>query len=329
VKRLLGAMRLSVAAACLLASLRSQSVHATTVLASDNKGGAGGGVFNLQNLLGAPDGQVCSLGNGGFVTLGFAVTITDGPGADFVVLENPFFSGPTGSTFCETCFVEVSSNGVDFARFPSAYYGPPTNPGPFGLVNTGTYANLAGVCPVYRNGDPRDVVEAGGDAFDLAALKGDPLVLGGKVNLAAITQVRLVDAVAGVDRDSRGVVIEDPSTGSADIDGITVIHHVASVTASHPRVELVIPADGNLDLRISDPDGLSDLDPAALRASLYGIQVNAIDLLGALVVTQVTPVGITFRLGGPLPVGLPLRASFSVKDRAAQRSGATAVRPDR
>jgi hypothetical protein len=319
-----------VAALCLAASLASQSVHATQVVAFDDRGGAGGGVFARNNLLGAPNGTVCSLGAGGFVTLQLGVTMVDGPGADFIVAENAFFAGAVGHAFSEVFFVEVSSNGADFARVPAAYYGPRVSPGAFGTVATSWYAGLAGVCPSFRNGDLQDVVEAGGDAFDLAVLRTHPLVVANRVQLNAITQVRFVDAVDGVDLDARGVVVQDPgSPGSADVDGITVIHHTGSVTASHPTVDVGITASGVVTVTLSDPDGLADLDPTSLRASLYGIQVDAIGLLAAFVPTQVTPTSLTFALGGVLPPWLSLRMSISVKDRSGQRSGATAVRPDR
>ena len=316
------------AAVCTAASLSSQSVHATSVIAVDNKAGAGGGTFVTANLLGAPDSQVCSLGNSGYVTLGFAVTIVDGPGADLVVAENPFFSGPVGFAFAETCFVEVSSNGVDFARFPSAYYGPQTQPGPFGVVSVGAYAGLGGVCPVYPLANALDLVRAGGDAFDLADLKGDPLVLQGKVKLNQITQVRLVDLVSGVDRDSRNVLIFDPSTGSADVDGVTVLNHAGNQTAGTPLAALRIPADGNFELVIGDPDGIQDLDPASLGISVWGTPLaNPFDLLAALPLANVTPTAITWKLGSALPPGFLLRLSVSVSDHSGHRSGATRVRP--
>ena len=55
-------------------------------------------------------------------------------------------------SFSEMAFVEVSSDGVQFVRFPSAYYGPPV---------------VLAENPMGPPADPQDVVEAGGDAFDL------------------------------------------------------------------------------------------------------------------------------------------------------------------
>ena len=332
---LAGASRRFVATICTVGFLSApplcaQSLHATTVIAYDDKGQSGGGIFTRANLLGAPDGNVCTLGVGGFVTLGFAVTIVDGPGADFLVAENPFFSGPVGNAFSEAAFVEVSSNGVDFARFPAGYYGAQVYPGPFGTVPVAAYSNLAGICPVVFGPtiDVRDVVAAGADAFDLADLRSDPLVIAGKVKLTQIKQVRIVDVVSGIDLDGRGTKIFDPSTGSADIDGVTVIHHSGDTAPSRPTVALTIPTDGNLTLTISHPAGLSALDPATFGISLYGTPLaNPFDLLGALTLTAVTATGFTVRLGGTLPPGFLLRMSVSIADQQGHISGATSIRP--
>ena len=59
--------------------------------------------------------DVVVLGDGGSITLTFGGYITNGAGADFAVFENSF-----SDTFLELGYVEVSSNGVDFFRFPSA-----------------------------------------------------------------------------------------------------------------------------------------------------------------------------------------------------------------
>src|SRR5262249_56398854 len=109
--------------------------------------------------------------------------ITDGPGPDLLVFENPFL--PTGLTtlapFAEPGVVEVSGDGVDWHSFPCA------------LTTAPYYPGCAGVYPVFANADdpgaPSPLVPsttpiadlvgvpvdtfvppagAGGDAFDLA-----------------------------------------------------------------------------------------------------------------------------------------------------------------
>ena len=319
--------------ACVIASsLRSQSIYATHVISSDTQGGAGGGMFLPTNALGAPGGvlDVHSLGIGGSLTLGFAATIVDGPGADFLVAENPFHV-TFQNTFAEVAFVEVSSNGTDFARFASAYYGPQVEPGSFGTVAVGSYENLTGQTPSAVSGnpvvDPQDVVEAGGDAFDLTDLQADPLVQQGLVDLQAITQVRLVDVQSGIDVDSRGVLIRDAGVGSADIDAVTVIHHNGNVHGNGPLVDLQVQPDGTFTLRIEDPDGWQDLDGSSLRMALFGQSLDPAQLLSGMLVIGADADGFTLLQPLPLPPELLVRLSVSVKDVAGQRSGVSRSRP--
>ncbi len=325
-----------VAAVLCAASLAAQqppSVNpfASRVVAHDDHGGAGGGIFLPQNALGRPDGatRVDSLGLGGSLTLGFDVTIVDGPGADLLVAENPFANGGAPwATFAETCFVEVSSDGVTFARLPSRYSGPQIDPGAFAFVHSGWYSGLAGVLPVNIGAtDAQDVVLAGGDAFDLADLRNDPLVVGGQVDLNAIREVRLVDAVTGVDLDARGAPIRDPGAGSADIDAVTVIQHASNQSPHAPRVALDVPANGDFTVTISDPDGIQDLDPASWHVALFGLQLSPTDLVLATTLTQATPTSFTLRLGAPLPPGFPFQLSVSIQDHAGHHSGASRARP--
>lgn len=306
------------------------SVFATHVVFSNTNGGAGGGVFQPGNALGAPLGGswVHSLGIGGELVLGFADAIVDGPGADFIVSENPFRSGY--DSFAEVMFVEVSSDGTHFARFGARYFGLQVQPGAFGMVPVGTYANLAGQTPTLATSpgaDAQDVVEAGGDAFDLADLSNHALVLANLVDLHAITQVRLVDVQSGQSLDERSIPIFDPGSGSADVDAVTVIHQAASLSPHAPRVDLAVAIDGRVTLRIEDPDGWQDLDANSLRAAIVGIPVDAFGLLGAFVVTSVDATGFTLVQPQPLPTNLLFTLSFSIKDNAGHRSGATRTRP--
>lgn len=313
--------------------LVAQNFFATQVLGSNTNGGAGGGLFQPANALGAPQGSsaVHSLGIAGDLTLGFAVPITNGPGADFLVGENPFrISSVWWQTFAEVMFVEVSSDGVNFVRFPNYYYGPPTQPGAFGTVPVGVYSGLAGQTPVLSTDplvDARDVVAAGGDAFDLQDLSTDPLVVNGTVDIAAITAVRLVDVVSGTSLDSAGVAIFDPGSGSADVDHVTVIHQQGQVAAGCPNIELSVQGDGSMLLRIEDPDGFTDLDPASFQAAFYGIPVDAGSMLNGFFVQSFDASGFTLVQPFPLPSEMLFTLSFSVKDLQGNRSGQTRTRP--
>ena len=169
--------------------------------------------------------------------------------------------------------------------------------------------------------DARDVVDAGGDAFDLEDLATHALVVNGLVDLQAITQVRLVDVVSGVSLDATGTAIFDPGGGSADVDSVTVVHQQGQVAAGCPKVELSIQSDGSVTLRIEDPDGIADLDPSSLRAAIFGIPVDAAGVFSGFQVQSIDTLGFTLQQPFPLPQNLLFTLSFSVKDLQGNRSG--------
>ncbi len=292
---------------CFLPAAAAQ--FATSVVSYQQGGTAGGGIFNQANVLGGPRGagihagslDVLSLGQGGNVVLGFSVTLVDGPGEDFTVFENPFFSPiGTSNAFSEAAFVEVSSNGVDFARFPSSYVGPPAPQSAVGSLPAGTFSGLVGGLPVLANtsiglGDPFDPTVSGGEAFDLGDLSSDPLVTSGTVDLGAIHFVRIVDVVAGVDADSTGQLIYDNGgLGSADIDAVAVLHHTGNVNAAGPAVSVSYDPAGRLRVILSDPDGLGDLDPLSFRATFNLAPVTNADFAVFFPYVAVTPTSVTF-----------------------------------
>lgn len=169
----------------------------------------------------AGDGQVLSLGDGGAATLSFDNPIFDGDGIDFVVFENGF-----SDTFLELAFVEVSSDGLHFFRFPAVSNSDTiTQIGTFGAVNPVHLYNLAGK---YRANY--------GVGFDLSELL--PLA-DSTLDLNAVRFVRVIDVVgalegAQVSRDSRGHKINDPyptpfATGGFDLDAVGVFNSQNSV----------------------------------------------------------------------------------------------------
>lgn len=166
---------------------------------------------NAAASLGPADGSVVMLGEVGLseigvlapgrVTLSFgALRVIDGPGDDFVVFENAFeFGGSGGFWFAELGYVEVSSNGVDFARFENTSLSTEGTGDPetdiittFGRTFAGVDpTNINGLAgfdgPTFFGGEPR------GTPFDLADLVGNPLVASGAVDLDSIGFVRIVD----------------------------------------------------------------------------------------------------------------------------------------
>jgi|GEM_PF-6298228 len=151
--------------------------------------------------------DVVVLGDGGEITLTFDAPIRNGEGADFAVFENSF-----DHKFLELAWVEVSSDGINFFRFPNYSYTDTPVPG-FGYVDATQIHGLAGK---YQGGF--------GTPFDLEALKGIDCL-----DTNRITHVKIIDIVGnGTALDSLGQVIYDPhptvQSAGFDLDAIGVIH---------------------------------------------------------------------------------------------------------
>jgi len=117
--------------------------------------------------------------------------IRDVNGYDFAVFENGFLSNYTaggyvrGQMLAELGYVEVSSNGFDFVRFPCVSL--TTEPvGGYGTIEISYVFNLAGK-------HPNAYGICTGTPFDLSELAGHPLVSGGVVDINNISYVRIVD----------------------------------------------------------------------------------------------------------------------------------------
>jgi len=119
-------------------------------------------------VLGPPGGSldVLSLGVGGDIVLGLGDRdMIDGPGADFVVFENPFYvSGDPTQVFAELAEVSVSLDGSSWSTFTCDVEGDGMGrfPGCAGWTPTAAYDAEALI--------PLDPAVSGGDAFDLAEL---------------------------------------------------------------------------------------------------------------------------------------------------------------
>ncbi|QJE97617.1 PEP-CTERM sorting domain-containing protein [Luteolibacter luteus] len=148
--------------------------------------------------------DIVCLGDGGKITLYFPHPIMDGEGADFAVFENSF-----SNTFLELAFVEVSSDGVNFIRFPSA-----------SLTSSATNSidptNLRGLAGKHRGGF--------GTPFDLADLSAPPTL--DKNNVRFVRLIDILGNGTSKDSDNRPIFDPYPTTGSAgfDLDAIGVIH---------------------------------------------------------------------------------------------------------
>ena len=174
----------------------------------------------IESALGkARTNGLLSLGDGGKATLTFAKPITNGDGADFAVFENAFGGNTAQEGFLELAFVEASSNGIDFVRFPSISNTQTSiQTGPFEYLIASNIYNLAG-----------KYILGYGTPFDLEELKDSS-----KININHITHVRVIDVVGSVDpllgsEDSKGNMINDPfptpfPSSGFDLDAIGVLH---------------------------------------------------------------------------------------------------------
>ncbi|MFP4282500.1 MAG: PEP-CTERM sorting domain-containing protein [Opitutales bacterium] len=183
--------------------------------------------------------DIVSLGRGGSIVLTFAWPIADGPGADFAVFENANVPG-----FLELAFVEVSSDGLNYVRFPSDSL-TPEPVGPF--ANTMFADNIDGLAGKYEIGY--------GTPFDLADLAGTE-----GLDLGAITHLRLIDIVGdGNTTDTSGDPIFDPypTSGSAgfDLDAVAVLHRAAIPPPADTT--LTTQTDGSLRLGWTGQAGLT------------------------------------------------------------------------
>lgn len=229
--------------------------------------------------LGAPTGDdfdVVSLGDlsaaqitagaaPGSITLSLARPLADLPGADFAVFENGMITevnqggAGIGGIFAELAFVEVSSDGVHFARFPSISL-TAASVGGYGSIHASNVFNLAGK---HVNSGGR----SWGTPFDLSQLAADPLVLGGTVDLQAVTHIRLVDIPGnGAFLDSLANPIYDPhltfGSGGFDLEAIGAIS--VPVTFSEWVAWHDLPSGNNGASHAPDADGIPNLVKAAL-----------------------------------------------------------------
>jgi len=242
---------------------------------------------SLTDALGAPDDLVISLGDNGIATYTFDSPIVNGDGPDFAIFENAF-----DDNFLELALVEVSSNGVNFHRFPSVSLTQDSvQTDAFGSTDPTMIYNLAGK---YRKnyGTPFDLEELS----DLASL-----------DLNHIVAVRIIDVIGNINDsnntvDSEGNIINDPyptefDSSGFDLDAIGIIHAVSSIEelnapqfSIHPnptRDRIVIRMDDQeeslvqifnhlgqnvYESRISE--GLNNLNTLNLNKGIYFVQVT-------------------------------------------------------
>lgn len=227
--------------------------------------GTAGAGWPASNVIGYPQGTmgVTCLGDGGRATVTFASPICNRPGPDFAVFENGFENAQMpGMYFLELGFVEVSSDGVNFFRFPAiTYVQTETQLGGSGCINPTQIHNLASKYPAMY-----------GTPFELDELPDDPLL-----NKNNITHVRVVDVIGNIDPeyctyDSEGHRVNDPwptpfASCGMDLDAVGVIHDLAHFPAPDEPPYVVNPVE----------DVIFDAYPQTVEINLEGVVTDPDD----------------------------------------------------
>lgn len=226
---------------------------------------------------------VVSLGDGGSAILTFNQPISNQEGFDFAVFENSF-----SDNFLELAFVEVSSDGVTYFRFPCISNTQDTlQTEGFGPTDPTKINNLAGK---YRAGY--------GTPFDLNDL-GTPIGL----DLNHISHVKIIDVVGCIQDqyasyDSKGHKINDPwstpfASSGFDLAGVGIIHQLVNSIKSNEEANFNIqiypnPAksiatinyqlqkESSVQLRLLNANGtqLDQLENEKKKSGFYSVNLN-------------------------------------------------------
>lgn len=175
-------------------------------------------IGDSSKAIGIADNSVVSLGDGGYAICTFQHPLVDGPGPDLAVFENSF-----SDDYLEFGFVEVSSDGVNYFRFPATSNIQDTaQTSSFGTSDATLVNNLAGK---YRG--------LYGTPFDLQELAGTP-----GLDINNITHVKIVDAVGSINSayatyDKNNNKVNDPwptafASSGFDLDAVGVIYDVTN-----------------------------------------------------------------------------------------------------
>ena len=205
----------------------------------------------------AKQNGVLSLGDGGSVVVSFEGNIFNGDGADFAVFENGFSFNNDSTFYLEYAFVEVSSDGLHFVRFPNQF-----------LNDTAIQCDF-----VYGNNPLKSKNLAGnfafgyGTPFDLNDLKDSS-----QVNINRISHIKIIDAVGSLlneyaQRDSYGIKINDPwptpfPSSGFDLDAVGVMHLHTGIVSIQPKAMIGFypnPSKSGDCIQIQQTAGLKEI----------------------------------------------------------------------
>ena len=165
------------------------------------------------NAIGIADNNVISLGDSGIAIVSFNGVIYNGPGYDFAIFENAF-----NNSFLELAFVEVSSDSINWVRFPSvSLTDTSTQVGTFDTLDATKIHNLAGKYKALY-----------GTPFDLEDIADSE-----NVNIDSIKYIKIIDVIGNIhthcSHDSQGHKINDPfptpfNTSGFDLDAVATLN---------------------------------------------------------------------------------------------------------
>ena len=195
-----------------------------------------------------------SLGDGGYAVLTFGMPITNGEGYDFAVFENAL-----NHTFLELAFVEVSSDGEHFYRFPS-------------VSNTQTeqqISNGGAVDATKINNLAGKYITGWGTPFDLEELDGYS-----NLDINNVTHVRIVDVVGSINplygtTDKNGHLINDPyptpfNSSGFDLSGVAVMNGWTPTTVNSYQQEISFMAYPNPCQNVLNVTNVTVNEPVSL-----------------------------------------------------------------
>jgi len=199
-------------------------------------------------VLGKADGKVISLGDSGVAIVRLANPVVNGESWDFAIFENGF-----SDEFLELAFVEVSSDGEHFFRFPSISLTDTVDQiETFGTLDTRKVHNFAGKYRVNY-----------GTPFDLDSLSDNEFL--DKNNILFIKIIDVVGSISDVfaSHDSYGHKVNDPyptafNTGGFDLDAIGIIHQKSINRNRNSDIlnVMIYPNPFHSHLKIDAKDGI-------------------------------------------------------------------------
>jgi hypothetical protein len=197
---------------------------------------------------------VVSLGDAGYAVLTFGMPISNGEGYDFAVFENSL-----NHTFLELAFVEVSSDGEHYYRFPS-------------VSNTQTeqqISNGGALDATKINNLAGKYIVGWGTPFDLEELDGYS-----NLDINNVTHVRIVDVVGSINplygtTDKNGHLINDPyptpwNTSGFDLSGVAVMNGWTPTAVNNYQQEISFMAYPNPCQNVLNVNNVTVNEPVSL-----------------------------------------------------------------